>query len=487
MHHHLRTILNLLSPALLFFCQDKVAEGTERPNIVLIVADDLGYGELGCQGNPEIPTPWIDSIASDGIRFTQGYVTASYCAPSRAGLMTGRYQTLFGFDRNPIGAINEDPTVGLPPDQLTIAELLQQGGYATGLVGKWHLGGTAPYHPIRHGFDEFFGFLHEGHYYAPMPNDGLVSWLRRKALPDGGMGLWSNADGSLYLSTEMGHHEPAYDADNPILRNGQPIVESEYLTDALSREAVSFIQRHADRPFFLYLAFNAVHSPMQALRKDVEAQGSIEDPQRRIFAGMLTRMDKAVGNVQQTLETLALAENTIVVFLSDHGGPTRELTSSNRPLRGGKGSLYEGGVRVPFMIKWPGVLPSGALEERPICSIDLMPTFASASGVNVPDEVHSNGLDLLPFLTGERNDRPHKDLAWVMGSKIAFRSGDWKLVGGTRNWLDRRWELYDLANDPSEEHDLALQRPEILESMIRKAAQALPRHPDPPRQIENPR
>ena len=155
-----------------------------RPNIVLIVADDLGYGELGCQGNPQIPTPWIDSIAAGGVRFTNGYVTASYCAPSRAGLLTGRYQSRFGFNTNPVGALNEDPAIGLPTTETTIADMLQRAGYATALIGKWHLGGTAHYHPQRRGFDEFYGFLHEAHFYAPLSDDGTVTWLRRRALPD---------------------------------------------------------------------------------------------------------------------------------------------------------------------------------------------------------------------------------------------------------------------------------------------------------------
>jgi len=192
-----------------------------RPNIVLLFADDLGYGELGCQGNPQIPTPHIDSIANAGIRFTDGYVTAAYCSASRAGLMTGRYQTRFGYEFNPIGHHNEDPQAGLPASQVTLAQHLHDAGYTTALIGKWHLGGHASFHPFRRGFDEFFGFMHEGHYFVPPPYRNMTTMLRRKTLPNGSKGStgndrWISADGRLIYSTHMGRNEPAYDANNPI-------------------------------------------------------------------------------------------------------------------------------------------------------------------------------------------------------------------------------------------------------------------------------
>ena len=240
------------------------AEPARRPNILFIVADDLGYGELGCYGGRAIPTPNLDQLAAEGVRFTQGYVTASFCAPSRAALLTGRYQARYGYEANVTGAANADPKNGLSLAERTLADHLRSVGYATGLVGKWHLGGTAPFHPQRRGFDSFFGFLHEGHYYVPPPWAGVTTWLRRTALPDGGKGRWTSPDGRTVWTTHMNSFEPDYDADNPLLRGSQPVTESAHLTDALTLEACDFIQRHTDQPFYLHLAYNAVHQPLSS-------------------------------------------------------------------------------------------------------------------------------------------------------------------------------------------------------------------------------
>ena len=254
------SLLALKTPLILLFlvCSGPIIAA--RPNIVLLVADDLGYAELGCQGNTDIPTPHIDAIARNGARFTDAYVTAPFCSASRAGYMTGRYQTRFGYEFNPTGAHNEDPDAGLPISERTLGDQLTDAGYTTALIGKWHLGGTARYHPQRRGFDTFFGFLHEGHYFVPPPYRGVTTMLRRRTLPDGTQkGKWTSRDGKTIYSTHMGYNEPDYDADNPILRCGQPIEENQYLTDALTREAVNFIDNNQDRPFFLYLSYNAVH------------------------------------------------------------------------------------------------------------------------------------------------------------------------------------------------------------------------------------
>lgn len=444
------------------------AAAAERlPNIILLVADDLGYGELGIQGQTDdIPTPHIDSIGHDGVRFTNGYVSAPFCAASRAGLMTGRYQTRFGFEFNPIGPRNEEPDAGLPESQQTLGDILRdQKGYATALIGKWHLGGTARYNPIRRGFDEFFGFLHEGHYFVPSPYQGVSSWLRRKTLPGGGEGRWSSAGGKLTLSTHMGHNEPDYDADNPIYRNGQPIVEQSYLTDALTREATAFINRHAERPFFLYLAYNAVHSPLQGSDTYMEKFVGIEDIQRRIFAAMLSNLDDSVGEVLASLDRNGIADDTLIFFLSDNGGPTRELTSSNNPLRGEKGQLYEGGIRVPFLVRWPGRIPAGQVSDTPITSLDIFATANSIAGTSAPESQTLDGTDLLPHLT-KRQPIPERPLFWRVGNRAALRLGDWKIVQQSDRPKDTApWQLFNLTSDIGETKNLANQNPEKLKEL----------------------
>ena len=445
-----------------------VRGATRLPNIVVLLADDLGYGELGCQGNPEIPTPHIDSLAAQGVRFTQGYVTAAFCSASRAGLMTGRYQTRFGYEFNPIGAKNEDPMAGLPVAEKTLADVLVDAGYVTGLVGKWHLGGTAAYNPIRRGFDEFFGFLHEGHYFVPPPYPGVTTWLRRKVLPGGGEGRWISADRRLIYTTHMGHTEPDYDADNPIYRAGQPVEERAYLTDAFTREAVDFIDRHRDKPFYLHLAYNAVHSPLQGADRYMERFMHIGDPQRRIFAAMLAHLDDSVGAVLKRLKRHGLERDTLVFFLSDNGGPTRELTSSNAPLRDGKGSVYEGGLRVPFLARWAGHLPAGRVYEQPVLSLDIFATAVALAGARPDPRKSYDGVNLMPYLAGSRGGRPHERLFWRIGNRAAVRVGDWKLLRNPARGQDNAWQLYHLANDLSETADLASSEPARAAELLRE-------------------
>lgn len=454
------------TPCLLIAILPAVVIAADRqPNVVVLLADDLGYGELGCQGNSEIPTPHIDSIAKHGVRFTSGYVAGPNCSPSRAGLLTGRTPTRFGYEFNPTGAKNEEPGFGLPPGEITIAEALHDIGYTTGVIGKWHQGGTAMYHPFRHGFDEFFGFTHEGHYFVPPPWEGVTTMLRRKTLPGGVNGRWVGKNGLIYTD-HMGYDEPDYDANNPIVRGGQPVHETAYLTDALTREAVDFIDRHDDKPFFLYLAYNAVHSPLQGADAYMRRFAHVEDIHRRIFAAMLSNMDDSVGAVLAQLHESGLDENTLVFFLSDNGGPTRELTSSNLPLRGEKGQMYEGAIRVPFMFQWKGNLPTGEVYSLPVSSMDIFATALPAARADAPKQVE--GVDLIPFLKGEKTGRPHKTLFWRQGGKTAIRHGDWKLLRMDKGPEPGRskWELYDLSKDVSEESNLATTYPQRLAEMI---------------------
>lgn len=290
--------------------------------------------------------------------------------------------------------------------------------------------------------------------------------LRRKTLPGGLTGRWIGDKGLIY-SDHMGRNEPDYDADNPITRGGQPVVETEYLTDALTREAVDFIDRHDDKPFFLYLAYNAVHSPLQGADAYMEKFSHVEDIQRRIFAAMLANLDDSVGAVMEQLRKSGLEENTIVFFLSDNGGPTRELTSSNLPLRGSKGTLFEGGVRIPFMMQWKGTIPPAQVYKKPVSSFDIYATAAANSeGVTAPKQIE--GVDLIPFVTGKDTGTPHETLFWRQGGKAALRHGDWKLVrmGGRKVPGKAQWELYDLSKDLSEETNLAKSNPERLTELV---------------------
>jgi arylsulfatase A-like enzyme len=392
-----------------------------KPNILLILADDMGYAEMGVQGNTDVPTPNIDAIARNGVRFTSGYVSCPVCAPTRAGLMTGRYQQRFGFETNPGPEAAADAKFGLPRTEATLAERLKTAGYATGMVGKWHLGFKPDLQPTARGFDEFFGFLSGANDYLPNARRG--------------------------------------GARSPILRGTRPVDEPDYLTDAFGREAGSFIGKHRDRPFFLYLSFNAVHAPMQAVEKYRQRFGSIADPARRTFAAKLAAMDDNIGRVLDVLRTHRLEEDTLIVFLSDNGGPTPQTTSSNRPLRGFKGQLYEGGIREPFLMQWKGRLPAGVVDNRPVIALDIHPTALVAAGERLPTDRALDGVNLLPHLTGEKSGLPHDTLYWRFQNQHAIRRGDWKLVQTARG---ARPELYNLSRDTGESTDLAAREPEKL-------------------------
>ncbi|QEG01130.1 Arylsulfatase [Stieleria maiorica] len=446
-------------------CWSSLSLADDRPNLVVIVADDLGYGETGMMGNREIPTPHIDALADEGIRCTNGYVTSSYCSPSRAGIMTGRYQSRFGYDINPTGKRNLIPGMGLPETETTFVKKLGAAGYRTGLVGKWHLGATEPLHPLRRGFDSFYGFLHEGHFYVPgslaggVPHENVLTMVRDTTLESGER----VRSGNLIRGNYARMSEPLYDQDNPILRGTEVIEETRYLTDAITDEAVAFIGQHHADPFCLMVCYNAVHSPMQATLEDSRALRRIADVQRRIFAGMLVALDRGVGAITEAIDEHRLRRNTLVVFLSDNGGPTAELTSSNAPLRDGKGSLYEGGIRVPMVWSFPGRLPAGVSEPRPVVSLDIAATALDLAGLPADDQ--ADGISLFRWI-----DNPiatsHQHLFWRMpGGKQALRSGDWKIV---RPKKGQPFELYHLKIDPSEERDLASSQTEKLRELINR-------------------
>ena len=441
------------------------ANSISRPNVVLLIADDLGYGETSIQGSKDIPTPHIDSIAEKGVRFTSAYVTSPYCSASRAGLITGRIQNRFGYEFNPIGAQNEERGLGLPSSEVTIAETLQKAGYATGLIGKWHLGGSAPFHPNRHGYDYFYGFTHEGHFFVPPPYSGVVTMLRRQVLPDGTKGRWTSEDKSLILSTHMGNSEPDYDANNPIVRQSQPINETRYLTDVFTDEAVRFIQHHKERPFFLTVGWSAVHSPLQGAYHYMDRFKHIKDRHRRIFAAMLSNLDDGVGSILEALKKLKLTTQTIVIFLSDNGGPTRELTSSNFPLRGGKGTMFEGGLRIPFFVSWPGHLKPNQVSDAAISSLDIFPSLLEViEGTKEPKAAldgiswWSTNDDSQVSLMNQSN----RHFFWKLGKRQALRFDDWKIV----KHLSADWELYRINSDPMESKNLSNEFPSKRQALI---------------------
>ena len=379
------------------------------PNLLIIYADDLGWGELGCQGNPQIPTPHIDSLARDGVRCTQGYVAATYCSPSRAGLLTGRYPTRFGHEFNAVA--NQ---TGLALDQTTLPARLKELGYATACVGKWHLGGTAPYLPTARGFDEFYGTLANTPFFHP------------KQFID-----------SRKSTAVMEVTDPDF-----------------YTTEAYATRAVDWLRGRKGEPWFLYLPFNAQHAPLEAPQKYLDRFPGITDTKRRTFAAMLSAMDDAVGRVLDTVRALGQEENTLVWFIADNGGPTAGTTSGNGPLRGFKQTTFEGGPRVPFLVKWKGRIPAGKTYDLPVVNLDVVPTMLAAAGKPSEAGARLDGVDILPHLTGQATGRPHETLFWRFGEQWAVRKGDWKLVvakGGSG-----KPELYNLADDVGEQHDRAV-------------------------------
>ncbi|AKJ64622.1 sulfatase [Kiritimatiella glycovorans] len=422
------------------------AAAKEKPNVVFIVADDLGYGDLGCYGCEDIRTPSLDRLAAGGVRLTQGYVSAPYCGPSRAGFMTGRYQQRHGYWRNP-GNWPVDRTQGLDLEEETMADLLRRGGYRTCAIAKWHLGAAEQFHPINRGFDEFFGFLTGGHQYFPEQYE--KSRLR-----------WSRD----HSDTETPY---LYHYTTPLQINGVELPEQEgYLTDQLTDYAIGFMKRAEEGPFFIYLPFNAPHVPLEAPAETIAKYESIGDEKRRTYAAMVDNLDMNIGRLLDHLEETGQRANTLVVFISDNGGKPQN-GGFNGPLRGHKGQVYEGGVRVPFIVSWPAALPAGRVCATPIISLDLLPTFAAASGVE-PGGKPLDGVNVLPWLRGTADGRPHEALFWERAQQRGMREGDWKAVRRTENG---RWRLYELNSDPGEENDLSTQHPERLEAMKARYAE----------------
>jgi arylsulfatase A-like enzyme len=395
-----------------------------RPNVLIILADDMGYADASFQGCKDIPTPHLDRLARGGVRFASGCVSHPFCSPTRAGLMTGRYQQRFGHENNP-KYDPADEVSGLPVSETTVAQVMRDAGYRTGHVGKWHLGAAPKFHPLRRGFQESFGFIGGGHDYFRAG-------------------------------------DPSKEYTIPIQRDGQAVEEPEYLTDAFSREAEAFIRRHKADPFFLYLAYNTPHTPQQAPDKYLDRFANIEDKKRRYYNAMVSALDDGAGRVLGALNELKLDRDTLVFFLSDNGGPIDVNGSHNTPLRGAKGQVYEGGIRVPFVMRWTGHLPAGKVYHEPAISLDIFPTAAAVAGARTPANL--DGVNLLPHLEGKVKTPPHQRLFWRTGGGTAWavREERYKLVkvGAAEP------ELYDLDDDIGETTDLAASRQEVTKRLL---------------------
>jgi arylsulfatase A-like enzyme len=416
-----------LVACLFLFTQAGAASNrTDKPNVIIILTDDQGHADVGFNGCTDIPTPHVDSIARNGVLFRAAYVTYPVCSPSRAGLLTGRYQQRFGHERNP--RFEPDSVLsGLPLSETTLADALKKVGYHCGIIGKWHLGAHPQFHPLKRGFDEFFGHLGGGHRY--FPEDLTIKETAEAKNEEDSYRLW-------------------------ILRNHIPVRTTQYLTDEFSHEAVGFVERNKDRPFFLYLAYNAPHGPLQAPPEYLSRFPDTQNLRRQTYAGMVSAVDDGVGRLLGKLREIDLEQKTLIFFLSDNGGPPDANASDNSPLRGAKGSIWEGGWRVPFAAQWPALLPKGAAYDHPVSALDIFATVAGITGAPVDPQRPLDGVNLIPYLTGAKSGVPHQALYLRMHDKAAFavRSGDYKLVIPGQG---AEPELYNIVEDIEESNNLA--------------------------------
>lgn len=422
----------------------KISSNQEKeqkpPNLIVIMTDDMGYADVGFNGCLDIPTPAIDRIANEGIRFTQGYVSFPVCGPSRAGFLTGRYQDRFGFTTNP--SIDPNNSIsGLPVEEETMAQVLRKADYKSAIVGKWHMGTNAVFHPLERGFDYFYGFLSGGHNYYPEE-------LTLNSLSE--------------VSSKWGWYR------TKIIENTTPVETDDYLTDELSDAAVRFINRQVDddQHFMLYLAYNAPHTPLQATEKYLSRFPNIPNERRKTYAAMISAVDDGVDRVLRALDKAGIDNNTIVVFLSDNGGASNNA-SDNGILRGRKGDLFEGGIRVPFAIRWKGVIPNGQTYNNPISSLDIMATIVAQADVKVNPLRPLDGVNLIPYLTGLNAGEPHDYLFWRKWEQnaMAIRHGNNKLVANIQQEQNPP-ELFDLSLDEAETNNIKSKEEDTYQSLL---------------------
>jgi arylsulfatase A-like enzyme len=416
----MRNVLSFLSLLGMCISIPVAMAGGEKPNILVIVSDDQGYVDVGFQGSKDVVTPNLDKLAASGVRCTSGYASHPFCSPTRAGLLTGRYQARFGHEFNPVYD-PLDTNEGLPLSEKLLPQYLKEAGYTTGWIGKWHLGSSPSHTPWQRGFDQTYGFIGGGHRFT-----GWTPNQRQYTLP--------------------------------LTRNGQETQDvPAHLTLAFGDESAAFVRRNKEKPWMLYLAFNAPHTPHEPTAERESKFAHIVDPQRRRCLAQVSLLDDAVGKLLVALEESEQTQRTLVFFFGDNGGQNK-LGADNGPLRDGKGSLYEGGVRVPYIVSWPGTLPSSTTFDHPVMSFDAFATALAAAGVSMPTNKTYDSVNLVPYLKGENKSSPHVSLHW-RNSRFgtAIREGDWKLVVP----LNKPAELYQVSNEIGEKTDLASEHPDV--------------------------
>ena len=406
------------------------SSAAEKPNILIIVSDDQGYVDAGFQGGKDVPTPHLDKLAESGVRCTSGYVTYPVCSPSRAGLLTGRYQARFGHENNPVYD-PLDANEGLPLTEKLLPEFLKPVGYTTAWMGKWHLGSSPAHVPWKRGFDETYGFIGGGHRYLGWQPNGRQYTL-------------------------------------PLTRNGVETTDAPpHLTTALGDEAAAFIQRGKEKPWMLYLAFNAPHTPHEPTPERLAKFAHIPNEQRRRVLAQISLLDDAIGAITGALVETGQTKRTLVFFFSDNGGPV-STGANNGALRGGKGQLFEGGVRVPFLVSWPDKLPAGKTYDQPVISLDAFASALAAAGVPMPTDKPYDSVNIVPHLAGNIKSPPHERLFWRLRAKeFAVREGAWKLIEPD----GKPAQLFDLASDSGETKDLAADKLDIALSLAASLAE----------------
>ncbi|MDZ4376361.1 MAG: sulfatase-like hydrolase/transferase [Phenylobacterium sp.] len=451
--------------------------GRRAPNVIVILVDDMGYNDITLNGgglaNGAVPTPNIDAIGRQGVQFEQAYSGHGTCAPSRAALLTGRYATRYGFEftptplrfarevrahhhgrLNPVYFADREKDVipaadmGVPTDQIMLGDVLQDAGYHTIQLGKWHLGESPKFQPQVRGFSETLGFTGGASLFLPKNDPRVVNSIQGFDPID--MQLWSSLQ--FYVRKD----------------GGEPFQPKRHMTDYLTDEAIAAVEANKNRPFFMYLAYNAPHTPLQATREDYEALSYIEDHKLRVYAAMIRQLDRSIGRLTQALQERGLEENTMVIFTNDNGGAYYlGLEDINRPFRGWKQTFFEGGIRVPMLMKWPAMIRPGSVYHAPVSHFDVFATTVAAARGAMPKDRPMDGVDLIPYVTGKTLGRPHETLFWRTGPYRVVRAGDWKLQVTERPQKD--W-LYDLSSDPTERVNLAEAMPEKVAELKRLLA-----------------